>query len=77
MKIFIESGFDSGKWSGNLAKALRQASIIDDLVPRGRVWRPTWHQWIQYEPTAFLALSSGMVSLRYWQMMDICMLGIT
>lgn len=50
MKIFIESGFDSGKWSGNLAKTLRQPSIIDDMVPRGRVWRPTWHQWIQFEP---------------------------
>lgn len=50
MKIFSESGFDSGKWAGNLAGALRQTSIIEDLVPKGRVWRPTWNQWIQFEP---------------------------
>ncbi|MGA2160227.1 MAG: hypothetical protein ABSG90_13565 [Dehalococcoidia bacterium] len=50
MKIFSESGFDSGKWAGNLAVALRQTSIIDGLVPRGRVWRPNWNQLIQFEP---------------------------
>ena len=47
--IFLESGFNEGKWAGNLAKALRHRNIIEDLVPKARVWRAKWNQWIQFE----------------------------
>ena len=50
MQIFSDSGFETGKWAGELAKLLRQAKILDELVPKARVWRATWNQWIQFEP---------------------------
>lgn len=49
MKIFSEKGFETGKWAGEIARSLRKRSIIPDLIPRARVWRATWKQWIQFE----------------------------
>jgi hypothetical protein len=49
MNIFSEKGFEAGKWAGEIARSLRSSSIIPDLIPKARVWRATWKQWIQFE----------------------------
>lgn len=48
--IFGAQGFDQGRWAGELAKRLGRAGIFAELVPKGRVWRATWQQWVQCEP---------------------------
>ncbi len=59
MTIFFDGGFEPGKWAGGLAKLLHQAKIIDDLLPKARVWRANWTQWIQFEPV-------GHVGPAFW-----------
>lgn len=51
--VFFESGFDSGKWAGALAKLLRRTVIVPEYTPKARVWRATWKQWIQFEAARF------------------------
>jgi hypothetical protein len=67
MQIFFDNGFEAGKWAGELAKLLRNRKIIPELVPRARVWRATWKQWIQFEPDwlkgpAFMFGKPGIMS---------------
>lgn len=51
MSLFTESGFKDGRWAGSLANLLRPLHIIPDVVPKGRIWRGNWRQWIQFEPS--------------------------
>jgi hypothetical protein len=51
MTLFTGSGFQSGRWAGGLANLLRPLQLIPDFVPKGRIWRGTWQQWIQFEPS--------------------------
>ena len=51
MILFTESGFQNGRWAGSLAKSLRPLQLIPDSVPKGRIWRGNWRQWIQFEPS--------------------------
>ncbi len=48
--IFFTSGFDQGRWAGELAKQISRAGILAELVPKARVWRASWQQWVQCEP---------------------------
>ena len=48
--IFFARGFDQGRWAGELAKRISRAGILAELVPKARVWRASWQQWIQCEP---------------------------
>jgi hypothetical protein len=48
--IFFARGFDQGKWTKELAKLISRAGILAELVPKARVWRALWQQWIQCEP---------------------------
>lgn len=49
MSLFSEKGFNEGRWAGQLAQLLRKGAIIRELIPKARVWRATWKQWIQFE----------------------------
>ena len=60
MSLFSENGFNEGKWAGQLAQLLRKRSIIEGLSPKGRVWRATWKQWIQFE-------EKGLSGPVFWQ----------
>lgn len=60
MSLFSENGFNEGKWAGQLAQLLRKRSLIEGLSPKGRVWRATWKQWIQFE-------EKGSVGPVFWQ----------
>jgi hypothetical protein len=60
VSLFSENGFNEGKWAGQLAQLLRKRSILEDLSPKGRVWRATWKQWIQFE-------EKGLMGSVFWQ----------
>lgn len=48
--IFGEPGFEQGRWAGGLAKHIARAGILTELIPKARVWRARWQQWVQCEP---------------------------
>ena len=64
--LFGKSGFQDGRWAGSLAKLLRPLHLIPDLVPKGRIWRGNWRQWIQFEPSLSVGpiFWMGKVSIR-------------
>ncbi|MDE2180772.1 MAG: hypothetical protein KGJ40_07995 [candidate division NC10 bacterium] len=49
MTLFSDTGFNEGRWAGNLAELLRNRNIVPGLSPKARVWRANWKQWIQFE----------------------------
>jgi hypothetical protein len=53
MNIFSDKGFEAGKWAGEMARSLSERSMIPELIPRARVWRANWKQWIQFENPNF------------------------
>jgi hypothetical protein len=66
MTLFTDGGFQNGRWAGSLAKLLRPLHLIPDLVPKGRIWRGTWQQWIQFEPSVSIGpvFWMGKASIR-------------
>lgn len=49
MTIFYRNSFEEGRWAGALAGLLKRKRYVPGLKPEGRVWRASWHQWVQYE----------------------------
>ena len=50
--IFRERGFTQGQWTSALLNKL-PSDLIPEWTPRPRLWRASWTQWVQFEPTGW------------------------
>ena len=53
MALFNQAGFEKGDWAGTLATRLRGKRVLPGRKPKARLYRHTWTQWVQIEPSGY------------------------
>ncbi|HEX3552023.1 MAG TPA: hypothetical protein VIA62_02210 [Thermoanaerobaculia bacterium] len=53
MALFNQAGFEKGDWAGALATRLRGKYVLPGRKPKARLYRYTWTQWVQIEPSGY------------------------